>query len=453
MLYFMDLARASRTIPSTNARPEGTIAFVGAGGKTTAIFQLARQFLKQRTPAVVVTASTHLGTWQTPLADQHVIAPNAEGLETLPTSGITLFTGDVEGDRTLPLAPDLLAKLHDLCMRGRLPLLIEADGSRQKPLKAPGAHEPPIPDFAELVVVTAGLSGLGQPLATQHVHRPEIFAELGGPPEGEAVTAEALTRILMHPQGGLKNIPPRARKVAMLNQAETAELLAVGGRIAKSLTGVYDSVLVGTLMQNIFHTFERTAGIILAAGGSERLGQPKQVLDWRGQPFVRVVALTALAAGLDPVLVVTGAYAPQIEQALQGLPSIHLVHNADWQEGQASSIRTGLQALQTASEAGSAVFLLVDQPQVTASVLGALVEAHAAGLPPILAPMVLDQRANPVLFDRVTFPDLLQLRGDTGGRGIFDKHRVEYLPWHDDRLLLDVDTPAQYARLIEDDTL
>ena len=61
--------------------------------------------------------------------------------------------------------------------------------------------------------------------------------------------------------------------------------------------------------------------------------------------------------------------------------------------------------------------------------------------------MVLDQRANPVLFDQITFPDLLELEGDVGGRGIFSKHKVTYLPWHDDALLLDVDTPEHYQRL------
>jgi molybdenum cofactor cytidylyltransferase len=102
---------------------------------------------------------------------------------------------------------------------------------------------------------------------------------------------------------------------------------------------------------------------------------------------------------------------------------------------------------------GGAIFLLTDQPHVTASVIRALVEKHAEGLYPIVAPMVIDRRANPVLFDRKTFSDLLTLEGDVGGRAIFHKYRVEYLPWHDDRLLLDVDTREQYQRLISDDTL
>jgi molybdenum cofactor cytidylyltransferase len=72
----------------------------------------------------------------------------------------------------------------------------------------------------------------------------------------------------------------------------------------------------------------------------------------------------------------------------------------------------------------------------------------------IIAPLVLEnRRANPVLFDRVTFPDLLKLEGDIGGRAIFSKYKVEYMPWHDDRLLLDVDNPEDYQRLVENETL
>jgi molybdenum cofactor cytidylyltransferase len=76
-------------------------------------------------------------------------------------------------------------------------------------------------------------------------------------------------------------------------------------------------------------------------------------------------------------------------------------------------------------------------------------ETHAKELLPIVAPLVLEERrANPVLFDRVTFPDLLQLTGDIGGRAIFSSYKVEYIPWHDDILLLDVDKPEDYQRLV-----
>ena len=157
------------------------------------------------------------------------------------------------------------------------------------------------------------------------------------------------------------------------------------------------------------------------------------------------MARTALRAGLSPVIVVTGAHHQQIEEELKDL-DVLIVRNEEWKTGQGSSIKAGVSSVST--ECGGAIFLLADQPQVGASIIHALTEKHAEGLHPIVAPMVLDRRANPVLFDRAAFSDLMQIEGDTGGRAIFHKHRVEYLPWHDDGLLLDVDTPEQYERLI-----
>ncbi len=173
----------------------------------------------------------------------------------------------------------------------------------------------------------------------------------------------------------------------------------------------------------------------------------------KANPFVRAVARTALEAELAPVIVVTGASAEQVEFAVKDL-NVTVIKNEEWKSGQGSSIRAGVTTLHGShSKIGGAIFLLTDQPQVTTSILRALVEKHAEGLYPVVAPMVIDQRANPVLFDRNTFSDLMTLEGDVGGRAIFHKHRVEYLPWHDDRLLLDVDTPEMYQRLISDESL
>lgn len=98
---------------------------------------------------------------------------------------------------------------------------------------------------------------------------------------------------------------------------------------------------------------------------------------------------------------------------------------------------------------GAAIFLLADQPQIPVEVIRALTEAHTRSLSPILAPLVLEERrANPVLFDRDVFPDLMQVTGDVGGRAVFSKHKVEYLPWHDDLLLFDVDKPEDYQKLL-----
>lgn len=188
------------------------------------------------------------------------------------------------------------------------------------------------------------------------------------------------------------------------------------------------------------------AAIILAAGEAARFGSPKQLLDYHGQPFVRQVAQTALNAGLSPVIVVSGASAERVETSIQDLP-ITIIRNQAWRDGQSSSIRAGIASI-TGTNVGGAVLLVADQPQVTVHVIGALVERHAAEGTAIVAPLAADRRTNPILFARDTFTDLLALTGDVGGRAIFSNYQVDYIPWHDESLLFDVDTPDDYRKLL-----
>ncbi|MCZ2126920.1 MAG: putative selenium-dependent hydroxylase accessory protein YqeC [Anaerolineales bacterium] len=438
----MELLRALR-LDQTKENP--VVCFVGSGGKTTALFQLARQILAQRNnPTVFIAATTHLGEWQIPLADSHFVADNLDEIQ-LPPDGVILFTGRIENQRAQPTPEKVLRQLRERAKRESIPLLVEADGSRQTPLKAPADHEPPIPAFADWVIHVSGLSALGKPLNEEHVYRAENFSALGELTLGEPVKSQALTRVIAHPQGGLKNIPQNAKRIALLNQAESAELQSVGGGMARSLLDVYDAALVGSLRENRFRLFEKTAGVILAAGKASRYGDLKQLLDWKGKPFVRRVAETALQANLNPVVVVVGFRHAEVESHLRDLP-VTVVYNPDFEQGQSSSVKAGINVLP--SNIGAAIFLLADQPQIPASVVQALTESHNAERQSILAPLVLEERrANPVLMDRVAFPDLLQLSGDAGGRAIFDKHKVSYLAWHDDSLLFDVDKPEDYEKL------
>ncbi|MCW5839239.1 MAG: nucleotidyltransferase family protein [Anaerolineales bacterium] len=190
---------------------------------------------------------------------------------------------------------------------------------------------------------------------------------------------------------------------------------------------------------------ERVAGIVLAGGGSSRLGQPKQLLDWKGTPFVRQVAETALAAQLSPVIVVTGAAAAEVTAALHGL-AVQVVHNPNWAAGQSSSVKAGLAAVP--ADAAAAIFMAVDQPQLPVRLLDSLKEQHAFNQPPIVATLVDGRRSMPVLFDRSTFPDFATLQGDMGGRALFSTHQVTWFPWLDSSMAIDVDTPEDYARLL-----
>lgn len=438
------------------------LAAVGAGGKTSLLFQAGREMLEASDAplSLLLTTTTHLAGWQAALADQQVIVDSVAQLthwgRHIP-SGLLVVSGPETADQRLSgLNEALLAKLLELADEHELPLLIEADGARLKPLKAPAGHEPAIPSFASQVVVCAGLSSLGKPLSDEWVHRPERFGELAGLGLGQAVTRHSLQRVLAHPQGGLKHIPVGARRSLLLTQADSPALQAEAHALAESLLPYFDSVLTSRRLSEDapatrtqiepLDVQEPTAGVVLAAGGASRFGRAKQLLDWHGKPFVRQVAETALQAGLSPVLVVVGAYADEVSRAVAGLP-VQLVMNSTWQQGHSTSVVRAVQALP--ENIGAAVFLLSDQPQAPFRLVRSLVEMHQVTLAPVVAPLVDGQRGNPVLFDRDTFAELARLRFDQGGRQLFSRFAVKWLPWHDPSVLLDVDTEEDYRRLIE----
>ncbi|MFW5713318.1 MAG: selenium cofactor biosynthesis protein YqeC [Brevefilum sp.] len=425
-------------------------AFVGAGGKTSAMFALAHA-LK---PPVVLTTTTHLGAWQAGLADEHYILNSPEWINSIDFhhQKTILLTGPSGADKRLAgLEDEILDVIFQRCKELALPLLIEADGAGQRYLKAPADYEPVIPEWVAGVVVMAGLGGLGKPLNHETVHRPEKFARLSGCEIGATVEAVHLEVVLSSKKGGLKSIPEGVRRVCFLNQAEGEALQEEGRRLARDLDRTFERVLVGSLHQPgqngpIFSVHAQTAGVILAAGESDRLGRPKQLLDWEGVPFVRQVALNALAAGLTPLIAVTGASHKQVEDALEGL-NVDCVYNPDWSTGQSTSVQSGISALQEGTD--SAMFLLSDQPQIGPNLIRNLRARYSENRQPITAPMVKGQRGNPVLFSQSVFDALRQVRGDRGGRAVFDQFEVDWLPWDDERILLDVDEPGDYERLLE----
>ena len=155
----------------------------------------------------------------------------------------------------------------------------------------------------------------------------------------------------------------------------------------------------------------KVAAVILAAGGSTRFGEAKQLLEWDGRPLVAHIADLAWSAGLTPVTVVVGAEAERVILALEGRPC-QVLRNYRWQEGLSSSLSVGLAALPPSIEA--AVFLPVDQPCLTPQFLQALAARWRSGDADIIIPTYRGQRSGPVLFARSLFPALAQLSGDVG---------------------------------------
>jgi len=197
----------------------------------------------------------------------------------------------------------------------------------------------------------------------------------------------------------------------------------------------------------VYGVHEPVTGIVLAAGGSQRMGKPKQLLAWKGTSLIGHTVSTVINSGVDQVIVVIGASKDRIRDELIDLP-IEIIDNPEWEAGQSTSVQAGMSAISPSS--GSAIFFLVDQAYLSQSIIHSLVERHAESLAPIVAPIIAGQRGNPVLFDRITYKDFQSLQGDVGGRRLFSRYQVSWLEWFDEALLLDIDTDEDYQRLLFD---
>lgn len=181
--------------------------------------------------------------------------------------------------------------------------------------------------------------------------------------------------------------------------------------------------------------------LVLAGGAGRRFGGGKLTALWCGEPLVLAAVRTALAATVDTVTVVTGADA-RVAEALFAVTDarLRLVEAADWNEGMAASLRTGVAALPASAQA--AVIFLGDMPLVPASLADRLLGAIMAGAP---AAIIRSPQgpAHPVAFDVTLFPDLLRLRGDRGARSVLAAlgDRVAVIDCNHPGVVFDVDEP------------
>ena len=185
--------------------------------------------------------------------------------------------------------------------------------------------------------------------------------------------------------------------------------------------------------------------ILLAAGGSTRLGSPKQLLTYRGKTLLRHAAETALATGCRPVVAVLGSGAGRLRAELAGL-DVRRVENPDWSRGLGTSVRLGVAALD--ADTTGALLMLCDQPLVTPEKLALFVAAFRQNAERgIVAAAYHDTVGVPALFAAAYFDELRALPDDAGAKPILRRHRDAVLPVALPEAAVDIDTREQYERL------
>jgi molybdenum cofactor cytidylyltransferase len=426
------------------------VSLVGAGGKTTTMFRLASELASDGWK-VVTTTTTMI--WREDRCGHTILEPDADRLLDQVSSAlmdhdpICVASGfDEAQGKLIGIAPSLADALIALPQVDVV--LVEADGAKGRSLKAPAEHEPVIPSSTSTLIPVAAIDAVGQTLDKRTVHRPEIVARLADSRLGETITAELMSTVLLHPEGGLKNAPPLARIVPLINKVSTSTILPAR-EVARLLLDEprVERVLLSAVAEDdpVKEVWGRVAAVVLAAGGSSRFGSPKQLLPWKGQTLLEHVVDTVLASSVQETVVVLGHEAQAIGDLLRDRP-LRIVVNEEWESGQSSSVRMGIGALPERFDA--CLFVLADQPNVTSRLVDDVVTRYRQTLAPLVAPVHRGQRGNPVLFDKVLFSELLQMQGDEGGRQVIQRHQreVEAVEVGDQSLFLDIDTAEEYER-------
>lgn len=437
------------------------IAVVGGGGKSSTAFRLAAEVAATGRRAVVAP-TTRIAAFQTEWAPEFIEVRGAELpwqalAAALERHGYCLLGGPIAGDRRLGLDA---AQVDQLALRAAefniAAITIEADGSKMRPVKAPAEHEPVLPDSVTHLAPVAGMDAIGAAIDAHRVHRPELVRQVVGlsASDESLLTPAMLARLLTSSAGGAKGLRSSMRFSPILNKADTP-LRLIYARLTASLLARQGITSLATRVGDaerapVVERWGQVGVVILAAGGSSRMGDAKQLITVGDAPMIVRSVRTALRAGVGPVVVVTGAADEATRSTLGDWGrAVSIVHNAAWVEGQATSLTAGLNALPSSVEA--AIFMPVDQPLLDPLLLRRQWNAWRNGAD-LAAPHVEgEMRGAPALFDRSFWPELRALRGDVGGRRVLMAHRNKValtpaqMEW-----LLDVDTVEDLQSLLRE---
>ncbi len=461
------------------------LALVGAGGKTTLTALLGMELLARGEPvACCATTMTLL-----PAPDPRIRVVFANREDAIAAIRAALDAGQlpwVAGEPSAQRDPACRARdgvaqpiaLTDAKIAGATPaeidrihaalpdltLVVEADGARHRWLKAPAEYEPQLPASTTVLSPLAHLGVLGKPLTEQFVHRPERVARILGVPLGTTLTPEMIARVMTHAEGGLKGWKPGIRAVpiltlptpdfpvpdalvaALLKHAAVSHLVVawIGERPWAKAIAAPNAAAASAGPD----TRGRVVGVLLAAGGSSRLGTPKQLLPFGGRTLVEHALDILLRSPVDEVIVVLGAHADEIAPRMQR-PRVQVVVNPRWEQGQSTSLHAALEALPP--DCAAMVFVPCDMPWIPPQLIGDIIATWRQAGKPLVATLGGEVRGIPALIARELFDEIHRIPGDQGCRVLIrgDSSRVAHVH-ADPRLLTDIDTPEQYQAALEE---
>jgi molybdenum cofactor cytidylyltransferase len=438
-------------VTALGIQPSDLVALVGGGGKSSLMFSLADEW-----DGVVLTTTTRIFTEQMKNAPAVCVLKNDSTLgvsdnfclsEALRNNGRCLVIGTLKGEKAHGVSAEVPMEILD--RKDVTLVVVEADGSRMKPCKAPAEHEPVLPVGTSLVVPVVGIDALGHRI-DQVCHRPERVSDVTGLKESELLSASAVATLLTHTRGGLKNVPQNSKVVAFINKVETEERILSARTIAKEALHEdrLSRVVLGKVksQNKVVEVHRRVTAIVLAAGESVRMGSVKQLLPWGESTVLGTTLGNLKSSGVHDILLVTGFEAEEVE-SIGNEQEMSTIYNPDYSDGEMlSSLKVAIRSLPDNREA--ILVVLADQPMVDSGTIDQILIAFWQRRGELIAPTYKNKRGNPVLIGRRYFPDLLRLPHGAAPRDLLSEKAdaLQLIPVNTPTILYDLDSPQDYER-------
>ena len=192
------------------------------------------------------------------------------------------------------------------------------------------------------------------------------------------------------------------------------------------------------------------AAVVLSAGESSRMGQPKALLPIEGETFIGRIVASLKQTQVGKIIVVLGHNADQLAAAIGPLP-VEILINPNYQRGQLSSLQVAVRNLLADADCDGMLVHLVDHPYIDASLVDRMIRQFYESKKDIVVPRCRGKRGHPVLFSRRLFDELLDAPIDQGAKAVVNAHRDETLEMETDEegITVDIDTPELYRQHVK----
>ncbi|HSW35469.1 MAG TPA: selenium cofactor biosynthesis protein YqeC [Candidatus Limnocylindrales bacterium] len=440
--------------------PPAVVSFYGAGGKTTLIGRLAAE-MRAAGQKVLLTTTTKICR---PVAYPLVLGSDLNKVindlkRYFEEENIAVFGKSITAESKV----EGVDPAHIEYLFNNLPvsILVEADGARGRLIKGYAEHEPVLPGRSDMIVPVIGFDALGKAITPENAHRYDLLLEKLRAEPGQPLTDTHIAACFKYMKDLGHAQAPRARIVAALNRVDLVDTPARPAlAIARELSayGGIERLLVTTGLGDnpVRFNFDLTAGapavavscVVLAAGTASRMGgQDKLALTLQGKTILEHTLEGISEAGIEDIIVVTRPNSTWPQRI--GDAQYKFRENPHYKAGLASSLKAGLATVD--SRAQGVIFALADQPLIPAQVYRELIENYRHNLKMLTCPVFRGKRGNPTLFDRRTWPLLMQLTGDRGGRQIMASLPNDEICMVESAfpaVLMDIDTHSDYQQLL-----